>query len=287
MTIEINITPMSLKNGVMGLPINACRDWDATESKAAKFIYADRKTDITFSPKHIDYNTGLASAWQFTVNDSVQFASLKIDGVYTYAEDKMSGEKLVCDLYEENGELCLEVKDVNKHEPTNACKKICELLQQGIRPVSELKGKAPLWNSPSAWTDFSEIDSYKEVTDCVYIWYGLADNDPNTYIYVGIVGDTAAAGKSKRNLCQRLKEEQKAALKKYGIDINIRKFRFCSLNDARGMAVPELLKTIEMSEITVLSSLFNCSNARDNIDALFSNSNIVLLNSSTSYKYVK
>ena len=120
MTIEINITPMSLKNGVMGLPINACRDWDATESKAAKFIYADRKTDITFSPKHIDYNTGLASAWQFTVNDSVQFASLKIDGVYTYAEDKMSGEKLVCDLYEENGELCLKVKDVNKHEPTNA-----------------------------------------------------------------------------------------------------------------------------------------------------------------------
>lgn len=28
--VEINITPMSLKNGVMGLPIQCCRNWDAS-----------------------------------------------------------------------------------------------------------------------------------------------------------------------------------------------------------------------------------------------------------------
>ena len=26
--VEINITPMSMKNGVMGLPIQCCRNWD-------------------------------------------------------------------------------------------------------------------------------------------------------------------------------------------------------------------------------------------------------------------
>ena len=102
-----------------------------------------------------------------------------------------------------------------------------------------------------------------------------------------IVGDTKSAGKSKRNLYLRLREEQKGAYKKYGLDIKIEKFRFCSLNNAHGFSVPELLKTIEMSEITIMTSLFNCENARANIDALFNKYDIILLNSSTSYKYVK
>ena len=54
-----------------------------------------------------------------------------------------------------------------------------------------------------------------------------------------------------------------------------------------GLSVPELLKTIEMSEITIMTSLFNCEIARANIDALFNKYDIILLNSSTSYKYVK
>lgn len=160
-------------------------------------------------------------------------------------------------------------------------------MQQGIRPSSEKESKAPEWNSPSAWTNFSGIENYKAVTDCLYIWYGKVENSNTVYLYVGIVGDTKSAGKSKRNLYLRLREEQKGAYKKYGLDIKIEKFRFCSLNNAHGFSVPELLKTIEMSEITIMTSLFNCENARANIDALFNKYDIILLNSSTSYKYVK
>ena len=50
--VEINITPMSLKNGVMGLPIQCCRNWDASGSVDGIFQYAGRKSSITFSPKH-------------------------------------------------------------------------------------------------------------------------------------------------------------------------------------------------------------------------------------------
>ena len=71
----------------------------------------------------------------------------------------------------------------------------------------------------------------------------------------------------------------------YGVSIE--HFRYCSLNNAQGYSVPELLKTVEMAEITVMTSLFKCENARDNIDALFDDYNVVLLNKMTSYKYVK
>ena len=47
-----------------------------------------------------------------------------------------------------------------------------------------------------------------------------------------------------------------------------------------------LLKTIEMAEITVLSSLFFCADARDNITPLFAGQKVVLLNKSTSFKFV-
>lgn len=42
-----------------------------------------------------------------------------------------------------------------------------------------------------------------------------------------------------------------------------------------------------MSEITVMTSLFKCEDARDNIDALLDECDVVLLNKMTSYKYVK
>ena len=44
---------------------------------------------------------------------------------------------------------------------------------------------------------FSEIENYKAVTDCLYIWYGKVENSNTVYLYVGIVGDTKSAGKSK------------------------------------------------------------------------------------------
>ncbi len=51
--------------------------------------------------------------------------------------------------------------------------------------------------------------------------------------------------------------------------------------------MPELLKTVEMSEITIMTSLFRCENSRDNIDALLVDQDVILLNKMTSYKYVK
>ena len=48
-----------------------------------------------------------------------------------------------------------------------------------------------------------------------------------------------------------------------------------------------LLKTIEMAEITVLSSLFFCADARDNITPLFAGQKVVLLNKSTSFKFIQ
>lgn len=285
MRIEINITPMSMRNGVLGLPIKCCRDWDAKESIDGRLIYAGRETDITFSPKHVNRETWKASAWQFSVNDSVQFNQLKMDGVHTYIEEDVVGEKLICDLNCENSLYTLRVVDVLKKPETKASKKVKAFLQQGLREKVHTTSSAPLWNSPSEWIDFTEINHYSEIQDCIYIWSGVKENSETIYLYVGIVGDTRSAGKSKRNLAQRLKEEKKKFYKENKVEI--KRFRFCSINNARDYSVPELLKTIEMSEITIMTSLFRCENARDNIDALLSDYDVVLLNKMTSYKYVE
>ena len=294
MSFYINITDMSMKNGILGLPIDVCRNWNALNAVSGKFVYAGRESDITFTPKHIDIMKETATAWQFTVKDSVQFAQLRMDGVFTYAEGKEAKtgknewmEKLECDLADQGNVHILKVNKVIKQPETNALRKLRALLKQGIRPESIEVSKAPEWNAPSGWIDMAEIEEYKDVTDCLYIWYGKAENDTTVYLYVGIVGDTKRAGKSKRCLSQRLKEEQKDVYKRYGKNIAIQQFRFCSLNNAHGYSVPELLKTIEMSEITIMTSLFNCDNARSNIDALFKDKDVILLNSSTSYKYVR
>ena len=42
-----------------------------------------------------------------------------------------------------------------------------------------------------------------------------------------------------------------------------------------------------MAEITVLSSLFFCADARDNITPLFAGQKVVLLNKSTSFKFIQ
>lgn len=283
--IEINITPMSLRNGVMGLPISCCRDWNAMKSVSAIFIYAGRESNITFTAKHINKETKRASAWQFTINDSVQFATLKMDGVYTYAEGELSDEKLICDLSKEGDKYILNVINKFIQPATNATTKIRELLMQGIRPISSKVSSAPVWNEPSAWIDFEEIERYNDVTDCLYMWCGKNDKDNTIYLYVGIVGDTKSNGKSKRSLAKRLKEEEK----KFSIENNVSivKFRFCSLNNAHGFSIQHLLKTVEMSQITIMTSLFSCENARHNIDALLGDVDVILLNKSTSYKYIK
>ena len=52
MSFMVNITKMSLENGVMGLPVDVCRNWNALTSIPGKLIYAGRECPITFSPKH-------------------------------------------------------------------------------------------------------------------------------------------------------------------------------------------------------------------------------------------
>lgn len=289
--VFICITPMSLKNGVLTIPIESCRDWDASESVKGKFVYAGVESDITFSPKHIfwDANTNCiaARAWQFTVNNSLQFAQLKQDGVYTYATEKKNNEHLICNYTrDDNGLVTIEVVRVENHEKTPELSKLASLLKQGIRLEKDSNPKsAPIWNAPSEWIDFSNIGQYSDIKDCIYLWYGAKDGSKTTFLYVGIVGDTRNRGESKRTLAQRLQEEQKKYSKEYGV--NIVKFRYCALNNANGMDIPNMLKTIEMAEITVLSSLFFCANARDNISPLFQEQEVVLLNKSTSFKFVE
>lgn len=109
--------------------------------------------------------------------------------------------------------------------------------------------------------------------------------DDTTYLYIGIVGATSSKGKSKRTLTMRLLEEQKDFAKRCNVDI--KKFRYCSINSCNNIDVSILLKTVEMSSITILTSLFNCDNSKEHIEALFKDEKIKLLNRMTSYKYVE
>lgn len=228
--VEINITPMSLKNGVMGLPIQYCRHWNASKSVDGILKYAGRESHITFSPKHINKENNTAAAWQFTVNDSVQFYQLRMDGIHTYVEETLNGEKLICSLTESNGIYILAVEEVINKPETKATRKLRVLLKQGFREEKKEISKAPVWNSPSEWIAFDKIAEYSDVQDCLYIWAGKKDNLPTIYLYVGIVGDTRKEGRSKRNLMQRLKEEAKKFTTEYGV--SIQQFRYCSLNNA-------------------------------------------------------
>ena len=79
MSFMVNITKMSLENGVMGLPVDVCRNWNALTSIPGKLIYAGRECPITFSPKHkrkpSDDVYGSAGAWQFTIMIPFNFPS--------------------------------------------------------------------------------------------------------------------------------------------------------------------------------------------------------------------
>ena len=52
----VNITKMSLENGVMGLPVDVCRNWNALTSIPGKLIYAGRECPITFLHQNINVN---------------------------------------------------------------------------------------------------------------------------------------------------------------------------------------------------------------------------------------
>lgn len=286
MEIKIQLGKTFMELGVLGLPNKATKNWSAI-SKNGKFIYDNIESDITITPKHIDFLEDKAGAWQFTINNSIQFTNLKIQAVNTYVENTVCGEYIILDIEEKNDLIYLKVKDLILKETTPATLKIQELLKQGIREKVQDDSQAPKWNAPSAWIPFKDIEKYKAITDCMYMWYGKNKDikDETIYLYVGIVGDSKTKGKSKRNLTQRLKEEQK----KYSLEqnVDIVSFRYCSLNNPEDFHIPILLKTIEMSVITTMTSLFPCDNARKNISPLFEKEKIKLLNSMTSYKYIE
>lgn len=161
--VDINITPMSMKNGVMGLPIQCCRNWDASKSVDGILKYAGCESAITFSPKHINKENNTAAAWQFTVNDSIQFNQLRMDGVHTYVEETTNGETLSCSLAESKGIYYLTVEEVKNKPETKATKKLKVLLKQGFREEKNEISKAPVWNSPSEWIAFDKIAEYSAV----------------------------------------------------------------------------------------------------------------------------
>ncbi len=115
----------------------------AEQRREGVFDYAGRVSHITFSPKHIDKEKNLAAAWQFTVNDSVQFNQLKMDGVHTYVEEQVIGEKLICDISADEP-IYLKVVGIEKKPGTKATEKIKNLLKQGFRNVSSTPSRAPL-----------------------------------------------------------------------------------------------------------------------------------------------
>lgn len=103
---------------------------NASSSVDGQLIYAGRVSNITFLPKHIDLKKNIAAAWQFTVNDLVQFNQLKMEGVHTYIEEKVFGEKLICDFNEIDRRYVVNVVDVQREPETKATKKIKEFLNQ-------------------------------------------------------------------------------------------------------------------------------------------------------------
>lgn len=290
---SINITPSAVNTGLFTLPIAVCRNWDISVIHKGLFLYAGKEAVVTFAPKHINYRTMRASAWQFFVTDAMQLQQLRMDGVYTYCEDKVCREKLKCDMRYEARDgkdvFVIEVTSVEKNPGNKATEKVKALLAQGIRPEQN-EAEAPVWNAPSGWIPYQQLWRFKEVRECVYLWY--ASTQTQLMLYVGIVGDSKKGAHSTRSLYQRLREEDKKLMQEYGVGIS--SFRFCSLNNPSDYPVPQLLKTVEMAQITVLSSLFACERARGNIEALFDakeqiagiGKKVVLLNRMTSYKYV-
>lgn len=96
---QINITPMSMGElaptdiGVLGIPVSCTSGWIAVQnvvqgqssqlktlSKKGIFIYADRASSVTITPKHVNQHTKTAPAWQFTVTDGFQLQQLERDG---------------------------------------------------------------------------------------------------------------------------------------------------------------------------------------------------------------
>lgn len=95
-----------------GITCGCVQELECINEHSGKINICRQRMPYYLSPKHkrkpSDDVYGSAGAWQFTINDSIQFSKLRIDGVYTYAE----GEKL--EFLKENGQKNLSVKYMKK-----------------------------------------------------------------------------------------------------------------------------------------------------------------------------
>jgi len=285
----INITPMSMRNGVLGLStkLDEIKNWNASESISGKFEYAGCVSGVTATPKHIEYqltNDGKletrAKAWQFTVNDPRQFEQLCLDGVNTGIEGKVCGEKLVCDIKFNNSEsFYIKVLQIEKIPDNKASVAIRKMLKQQLihKYVTDEK---IIWGVPSEWKSINLIDEVNDIRFALYMLQG--ENNNECYLYIGIVGDTKAkTGIPKRTLPQRLKEHVEN-FEKQGI--RVIKYRYDVLKSwPQNMNPAEILKTAEMRAITAITSIIPCENAQKQIQPILRDANLVLINRNTSY----
>jgi len=293
---SINITPMSMKNGVLGIPIAVCRVWEALYSIGGTFIYAGVSAQITATPKHIDtkYRPLRAKAWQFTVNNNKQYAQLREDGVNTYIDNKRIGEMLKCtvECCCINGErqITIVVTDVVKKPDGRGSELIRDLIQQQKISFRETKSENKSgisWHDSTGWIDIGRIDKYSNIHQCIYMWWGCSiKNAEKRYLYVGIVGNIGVRKKqekgiSKRVLSQRIKEEIKSFREERGIEI--KQFRYVALKDSDYPDTAQLLKTVEMQVITAITAIIPCEGAQNQISPLLTGCEIELVNQVTKY----
>lgn len=126
-----------------GITCGCVQELECINEHSGKINICRQRMPYYLSPKHkrkpSDDVYGSAGAWQFTINDSIQFSKLRIDGVYTYAEGEKAriskrewSEKLECEIYEEENQIFLEVINVIKKPKTNATKKYVNYCNKGF-----------------------------------------------------------------------------------------------------------------------------------------------------------
>ena len=254
---------------------------------------------------------------KFRINSETIKNKLRKDFVLTYAHSLKYApewkpcEKLICSIEKRTdtkGREYMELKKIKApNKPTSPeLLTIIDLLEQGNKVYNEetMQKHHPCWSIVD-WQDFDKIKTHAQISDCVYCWYGFNKNNSNDktlYVYIGIVGATAD---SKGILYNRIIHESKKDnwydMNGKIIAVDIERFRYSKIADNANISKDVILHMVEMQEVTVLSSLFPCYNRYSALEkpAVSSHgtvickngkvreySNIVLLNSQTSWNFI-
>lgn len=176
------------------------------------------------------------------------------------------GEKLIFDLKKSNDKYYLIAKGVVNLPDTdkviiNNDEYSAKMLRNiattfipkysGAKSPSIDKKDRVLWNEPTDWIVYDEhTDDFKQsmkVYNAVYMWIGHMESKPRKkYVYVGIVGDDNNINNSVGNRMQQHIREKK---------ITIDYFRYSELVNCGTNNKVEVLKTVEMQCINIISGL--------------------------------